>query len=291
MKTADFGRGIKAGAAAAGAYLVLAVILAAIGQSFWYRPDLISAAGLGFQLEFVDSFALASSIWSYVFRGIVFGAILAAVYSFLPGATGVRKGVVFSAFLWILGGVAVIYITPGWPGGGTSTVGSLLPISLSSVGRTLVSIASALAFGALTGFLWGIFRGKELANERSGRSALLVSFVLGGVGWASETAGLLVVVVVGGNSILDLLEQSGSFWWYGILFLSAVFLGLPGWILAFVAWRRTRRDESGFKLGVAGGVVMALTGIMLLEGVLAIIGAVLSRRKRAIEPGAVAIEQ
>jgi hypothetical protein len=290
---ADFRRGIKAGVAAAGVYLILSVILAAIGQTLYFRSDFVSAAGLGFQLEFVDSFVLASSIWSYVFRGIVFGAIFAALYSFLPGATSVRKGVVLSAFLWIVGAVAVIYMTPGWPAGAgqTSTVGGLLPISLSSIGLTLVSIVSALAFGALTGFLWRGFRGKELGEERSGRPALLVSFVLGGIGWASQAAGLFVTLVIGGISILDLLEQSGSFWWYGALFLSAVFLGLPGWVLALVAWRKTRRHESGFKWGVAGGGIMALTGIMLLPGVLAIIGGVFSGRKPISEPGIVEIEQ
>jgi hypothetical protein len=273
--------------------LVLAVILAAIGETLYFRPDFVSAAGLGFQLEFADSFVLASSIWSYVFRGIVFGAVFAALYSFTPGATGVRRGVVLSAFLWILGAVGLVYMTPGWPGGAgqTSTVAGLLPVSLSSIGLTLVSIVSALAFGALTGLLWRGFRGKELAENRSGRSALLVSFALGGVGWASEAGGLFVTVVIGGISILDLLERSGSFWWYGALFLSAVFLGLPGWILAFVAWRKMRRGESGFRWSVAGGVMMVLTGLMLLAGVLAIIGGVLSREKPISEPGTLEIKQ
>jgi hypothetical protein len=65
--------------------------------------------------------------------------------------------------------------------------------------------------------------------------------------------------------------------------ISVVFLGLPGWILARVAWRKTKRDESGFKLGVTGGAIMTLTGLMLLPGLLAIIGGVLSRRKPAAE--------
>jgi len=68
-----------------------------------------------------------------------------------------------------------------------------------------------------------------------------------------------------------------------------LFLGLPGWILALVAWRKTKRGESGLRWGVAGGVMMALTGIMLLPGALAITGGVLSRRKPASEPSTAAI--
>jgi hypothetical protein len=44
-------------------------------------------------------------------------------------------------------------------------------------------------------------------------------------------------------------------------------------------------------LGVAAGVIMALTGIMLLPGVLAITGGVLSGRKPASESVTAAIEQ
>jgi len=44
-------------------------------------------------------------------------------------------------------------------------------------------------------------------------------------------------------------------------------------------------------LGVAGGVIMALTGFMLLPGALAIIGGVLSGRKPASESSTAAIEQ
>jgi len=42
---------------------------------------------------------------------------------------------------------------------------------------------------------------------------------------------------------------------------------------------------------VAGGVLMALTGIMLLPGLLAIIGGVFSGRQPATEPGTVAVGQ
>jgi len=80
------------------------------------------------------------------------------------------------------------------------------------------------------------------------------------------------------------LIEPGPFWWYSVLYTASAFLGLVGWVLALVAWRKTKRGESGFKWGVAGGVIMALTGVMLLPGVLAIVGGVFSARKPATEP-------
>jgi len=56
-------------------------------------------------------------------------------------------------------------------------------------------------------------------------------------------------------------------------------LGLTGPILVLLGWRRMRRGETGFRRGVAGAIVMAFTGAMLLPWVLSIIGAVLSRRE------------
>jgi len=55
--------------------------------------------------------------------------------------------------------------------------------------------------------------------------------------------------------------------------------------------RKTKRGESGLKLGVAGGVIMALAGLMLLPGALAITGGVLSARKPVSESGTAEIEQ
>ena len=152
-------------------------------------------------------------------------------------------------------------------------------ISLSSVGLALAGIISAVVFGALTGFLWDRFRGKELTEERKGRPVLLISFILGGVMWALLALGFIIGVVIEEVPLIEL----GLFWWGNILAVLVVFLGLPGWVLTLVAWRKTKRGESGLKLGVAGGVIMALTGIMLLPGVLAIIGGVLSGRKPAAE--------
>jgi hypothetical protein len=289
---ADFGRGIKAGVAAAGVYLVLAVILAAIGQMFWYTGNLIHAAGLGIQLESMYPSIVVFSIWSYMFRGIVFGAIFAALYSLIPGITSVRKGVVLSAFLWIVALIEIIYTTPRWPwhDGGHSYAAAYCgsTVCLSSVGLALVNIMFTLAFGALVGSVWNKLRAKELREARKGNAALLVSFALGVWMWVSGAVAFFMNVIVRGFPVI---EQPGSFWWYSILFVSVVFIGLPGWVLALVAWRKTRRGESGLKWGVAGGVIMAITGVMLLPGALAITGGVLSRRKPAIESGTAEIEQ
>ncbi len=295
---ADFKRGIKAGVAAAAVYLIISVILAAIGHRFWYLSDFIDAAGLGIPLWLMDpSFVITlilTNIVPYVVRGIVFGAVFAALYNFLPGTTSVKKGVVLSSFLWIVAVIQVIYTIPGWPwhtnGFGFSGSGTYYSgmISLSSVGLALAGIISALAFGALTGFLWNRFRGKGLTEERKGSAVLLVSFIFGGLMWALLAIGFIIGVVIGGAPII---EEPGPFWWYGILATSVFFLGLPGWVLALAAWRKTKRGGSGLKLGMAGGVTMALTGHMLLPGLLAIIGGVFSERKLAIEPSTAAIEQ
>jgi len=99
--------------------------------------------------------------------------------------------------------------------------------------------------------------------------------------------GFIIGVVIGGAPLIE----PGPFWWYGVLYVSVVFLGLPGWVLARAAWRKTKRGESGLKWGVAGGVKMALTGHMLLPGALAIIGGVFSGRKPVNESGIAEIGQ
>jgi hypothetical protein len=288
---ADFGRGIKAGVAVATGYLVVSVILELTGFSD-QLPTITTAAGLGIQLESTYPSIVILSVWSYIYRGIVFGAIFAALYSFLPGTTSVRKGVVLSAFLWIVALVEIIYATPGWPwhDGGHSYAATYegSTVCLSSVGLALVNIMFTLAFGALVGSVWNKLRAKELGEARKGNATLLVGFALGVWMWVSGAVAFFINVVIRGFPII---EEPGPFWWYSILFALVVFLGLPGWIIALIAWRKTRGGESGLKLGVAGGVIMALTGIMLLPGVLAIIGGVFSRRKPATEPGTAEIEQ
>jgi hypothetical protein len=276
---ADFGRGIKAGVVTGIIYLVIAAILGAICYSFFYVPPFLYGAGLTLFTwrSLVDPSSVFDLLFQYIVRGLAFGVVFAALYSFLPGTASVKKGVVLSAFVWIVSAVGIIYMTPGWPSEGSLswTYCGGGAIVLSSIWPALAGIISALVFGALTGLLWDRFRGKELAEEGKGRPVLLVSFILGGVIWALLAVVFLIGVVIRGDTPI----QPGPLWWENLLFTSVVFLGLPGWVLTLVGWRKTKRGESGLKLGVAGGVIMALTGVMLLPGVLAITGGVFSERK------------
>jgi hypothetical protein len=281
---ADFDRGIKAGVLTGIIYLVIAGILGTIYQSHpWFMPRVVVGSGLSLFTwrSLADPSFVVSLLIQYIGRGIVLGAIFAALYSFLPGTTGVKKGVVLAAFLCVVAFVGAIYTTPGWPTDGTIIDGVYYigTLSLSSLGPALAGIISALVCGALTGFLWDRFRGKELAEERWGRPVLLVSFILAGVIWVLFAVAFVPQVVI--NRSIPALEPSS--WWFDLLMTSVVFLGLPGWILARVAWRKTKADKSGFRWGLAAGVIMALTGVMLLPGLLAIVGGVLSRRNRATE--------
>jgi hypothetical protein len=288
---ADFKRGIKAGAAAATVYLIISVIFEVTGFSDQFGT-ITTAAGLEISLWLGDPSSVILWILPLIVRGIVFGAIFAALYNFLPGVTSIVKGVVLSSFLWIVTVIEVIYTTPGWPwhANGFSGSGAFYSgmISLSSVGLALAGIISALAFGALVGVIWNRLRAKKVAEEKKGIAVLLVGSVLGGLMWVLLTIGFIIGVIIRGAPVV---EEPWPFWWYGMLAASVVFLGLPGWVLALAAWRKTRRGESGVKLGVAGGVIMALTGIMLLPGVLAIIGGVFSGRKPATESSPATIEQ
>jgi len=290
---ADFRRGIKAGVATGGIYLAISAILGVIYYKSLSLPHFLYGTGLTLFTwgALMHPSSVIILLFQYVVRGIVFGAVFAALYSFLPGTRTIRsvvKGVVLAAFVWILSAVGFIYMTPGWPidGGTTWTYCGGGAIVLSSIWPALAGIISALAFGALTGFLWDRFRGKELTEERKGSPVLLVSFILGGVMWALLAIAFIIGVVIRGAPAI-----SPEFWWDDILATSVVFLGLPGWVLTLVAWRKTKRGESGFKWGVAGGVMMALTGFMLLPGALAIIGGVFSGRKPAGESDTAAIEQ
>lgn len=288
---ADFDRGIKASLAAAMIYLAITVILSAIYQNNPLSlPHLVLGTGLTplFLLrELADPSFVFPLLFQYLIRGLIFGAVFAALYSLLPRGASVKKGVVLSAFLWVVGAIWLIYVTPGWPADGNVTLIVVgLTVSLSSIGLALVSILSALAFGALTGFLWSRFPGRELAEERKGKSVLRVSFILGVVYWAFLAVVLLAGLVITG----EIPPMAPDPWWGDVLSVLVVFLGLPGWILTRVAWKKTKVDKSGLKWGVAGGVMMALTGIMLLPGLLAIIGGVLSRCKPATEISTVVTE-
>lgn len=294
---ADFGRGIKAGAAAAGIYLTVSVILELTGFSDQFAA-VVSAAGLGISLELSAPLLVAGWTVGRIVQGVVFGAVFAALYGHLPGATSVRKGVVFSALLWVLLAVELVYT--GIPAireyaatEGFETVWTIalsvagVYVSLPLISGVLAGIVSALALGALTGLLWDRFRATRLIEARNTSAILLVSFSLGIWMWASSAIGIIIYVVNEGALIIE----PGPMWWTNILHTLVTFVGVIGWVLALIAWRKTKRGESGFGWGVAGGVIMALTGIMLLPGVLAIIGGVYSRREAAPELSTAAIAQ
>jgi hypothetical protein len=289
---ADFDRGIKAGVVTGIVYMAIAGILGTICRNNpWCMPHVVVGSGLTLFTwrSLTDPSFVISLLIQYIGRGIVFGGVFAALYSLLPGTASVKKGVVLSAFLCIVALVGAIYTTLGWPTDGTIIDGIYYvgTLDLSSLGPALAGIISALVSGVLTGFLWDRFRGKRLTEERKGRPVLLVSFILGGVIWVLFAVVFVPQVVI--SRSIPALEP-GS-WWFDLLMMSVVFLGLPGWILTRVAWKKTKADKSGFKWGVAGGVMMVLAGIMLLPGVLAIIGGVFSRRKAATEPSVGAVEQ
>jgi len=291
---ADFGRGIKAGAIGAAVYLILAVVFTALSQIFWQLSNVISAAGLSISLEPAGFSVVASLVVSRVFQGVIFGAIFAALYEHLPGTTSLRKGSVFSGFLWMILLVQLIYTTaPQWPADGGQTAwvvsGGLagLKVTVPSISGVLAGIVSALAFGSLVGFLWDKFRGTGLTATGNNNGVLLVAFTLGLYLWLSPIVGVTLYLINKGTIIME----PGPLWWSNILGLFTAFLGTFGWVLALIAWQKTRRDESGFKWGLAGGVIMVGTGLMLVPGVMAIIGGVLSRRKPTAESATAEIKQ
>jgi hypothetical protein len=293
---ADFKRGIKAGVAVAGVYVVISAILGVIYQNNPYSiPHFIAGTGLAPLFPWTaltdpsSVISLLLPVFRYVIRGIVFGATFAALYNFLPGINSIVKGVVLSSFLWIVTVIEVIYTAPGWPwtgngftGGGTYYSGMII---LSSVGLALAGIISALVFGALTGLLWDRFRGKELAEERKGGSVLVLSFILGLVIWVPMAVLFLIAVFITRVPVIN-----PDMWWPDVLAMSVVFLGIPGWVLTRSAWKKTKVDKSGFRWGVAGGIMMVLTGIMLLPGLLAITGGVFSRHKLSTASSTAGIE-
>jgi len=293
---ADFGRGIKAGAAAAAVYLVISVILELSG--FSYQFPVITAAGLGIHLQLTDPLLLAGSIYGRIIEGIIFGAVFAALYNWLPGTTSVRKAVIFSSLLWVLVAVELVYTTiPAVlayaPTDGFQTSWSValtvagVHVSLPSISKALAGFISAMVFGTLTGFLWDRLRATRLAEARNASAILLVGFGLGIWMWLSSATGIIRYAVNEGTLIME----PGPMWWANILHTLVAFVGLPGWVLTLIAWRKTKRDESGLRWGVVGGVLMALTGIMLFPGALAITGGVLSRRRPASEPATAETEQ
>jgi hypothetical protein len=269
---ADFERGIKAGVITGAIYLAIALILAfTLASQHSYASGVWDAAGLAYL-----------PLGGQIIRGIIFGAVLAALYGSLPGRTGVVKAVVLSSFLWVSTVIQVTYTNLSWPWQAAALDGATYyggTINLSSVNFTLISIMSALVFGVLTGLLWNRFRGKEPIEERKGREVLLVSFILGSIFWG----------VIGGTYIRFFViglpfPRVLFFSWYAILHTLVLFGGLLGWIFAVTAWRKAGRRESGLGWGLAGGVIMVVSGLMLLPGALAITGGVFSRHMVAGEP-------
>jgi MFS family permease len=275
---ADFKRGIKAGVIAGAIYAVVALALTIVldNPDILYSP--LSSVVTGFGVL---------SFGGPIVRGIIFGAVFAALYNHLPGGSTILKGVVLSFFLWILTVVEVAYINVSWPlhfftipENGSYYGGT---IDLSSVSLALINVMSALLFGVLVGFLWNRFRGKESREERKGRPALLLSFILGAIAWAVVAWPAIGFFVDSGVSFTRVFLFPWPYVALPSLFLLA---GIVGWFFAFTAWRRVRRGELGFSWGLAGGILMVASGIMLLPGVLAITGGVFGQRRAAGEPAA-----
>jgi hypothetical protein len=270
---ADFERGIKAGVVTGAIYLAVALALAfTLASQHSYASGFWNAAGLAYL-----------PLGGQIIRGVIFGAVLAALYDFLPGTTALLKGVVLSSLFWVFTVIEVAYTNLSWPWqAAVLDVGTYYggTINLSSLSFALISIMSALVFGLLTGLFWNRFRGKEPVEEGKGRAVLLVSFILGSIFWA-VIGGTYIRFFVIGLPFPRVLFHS----WYAILHTLVLLIGIVGWIFVLAAWRMTGRGESGLGWGLAGGVIMAVTGSMLLPGALAITGGVSSRREAASRLG------
>jgi len=278
---ADFRRGIIAGVAAAVIFFIISVILNVTGladrASFF-----VAAAGLGLWPHSAESWHMVLQIQPRLVQGVIFGAIFAALYAFLPGRTAVRKAIVVSLMIWAIGVIRGMYTSLNWPWQicfmfpGVASSGTA--VSAYILGWALISVASAVALGALAGAIWNRLKEREVTAARPGSAVLLVGFAIGIWVWFGAAVTVISWVRMGWLWE-DVLSTTPLMWMGSILYPSAACLGLAGWILVLFGWRRTRKGETGFRRGLVGGVLMAVTGIMLLPGVVSIIGAVLSRRK------------
>ena len=265
---ADFKRGIKAGVITGAIYTAVALVLVFTLDV----PQLWEATGLAFSVP-----------GTQIIRGLVFGAAFAGLYAILPGATAIVKGVVLSLLFWVLTVVELVYTNMGWPWQiegvlpyGTLYGGTLSPLNLSSVSLALIGIMSALLFGVLTGVFWNRFGAKESAGGGKARPVLLISFILGAVFWVVLGGIQISYLATVGFSLAHVLFFPS---WTAIFPSLVLFVGLIGWLFVLGAWRKARRGESGFEWGLAGGVLMVITGFMMLPGTLAITGAVVRRRE------------
>lgn len=163
---------------------------------------------------------------------------------------------------------------------------------------TIYEIRYSLLFGVVFAALYALvrairnrLRAKKVTEPRMGSEVLLVGLTIGGFLWLPKVIevirGITNVVRLGWPTPIE----PGSVSWYHILHMSVVFIVLIGWVLVLFGWRKTRRGESGLKLSVAGGVIMAPTGILLFPGLLAIVGGVFSARKPANKPGTPPVER
>ncbi|MFU8796261.1 MAG: hypothetical protein ACNA7X_03060 [Dehalococcoidia bacterium] len=284
----DFRRGIIAGVAAAAVFLIISVILEVTGladRSWMF----VEAAGLRIWFYSTEPLHVLSVILPRLVPGVIFGAVFAALYFYLPRRTAVRQAMAVSLMIWAIGRMQRMYHSLRWPwqaeGMVPDTASYGTAVITYDLGGMLISIASAVAFGALAGAIWNRLKAREAREPRPGSAALLIGFAIGVSMWLGPASRVVVDVAVRGPFWETLMWWwPERFWWPGILILSAAVLGLAGWILVLLGWRRTRRGETGFRRGLAGGILMAVTGVMLLPGVVSIIGAVLSRREPESEP-------
>ncbi len=162
---------------------------------------------------------------------------------------------------------------------------------------TVNDIIYALLFGVVFAVLYALVRAirnrlkaKKVTELRMGSEVLLVGLIIGGFLWLPKVIWVIRVIINMVKFRETLPIEPGPFLWYAILYMSVIFIGLIGWVLVLFGWRKTRRGESGLKLSVAGGVIMALTGVMLFPGLLASVGGVFSARKPDNKSGTPAIK-
>jgi len=283
----DFRRGILAGVVAAAVFLIMSVILEVTGVADSF-PMFVAAARLELWAYPVEPWFVVLQAVPRLTQGVVFGAVFAALYSYLPGRTAVPKAIVVSLMVWVIGVFRGSYISLNWPwqtyrlfldSESCGTAGSICVL-----GWALIRIASIVVMGALVGAIWTRLKAREALEPRPGNAALLIGFAIGIWMWLGAALNVISWVVMGGFWE-NLLSGTSVLWMGAVLYPSAAVLGLAGWILVLLGWRRTRRGETGFRRGLVGGILMAVTGHMLLPGIVSIIGAVLSRREP--EEGAV----
>jgi hypothetical protein len=155
------------------------------------------------------------------------------------------------------------------------------------------SLVFGVAFAALYALVRAIrnrLRAKKVTELRMGSEVLLVGLIIGGFLWLPKVGEVIRAIINVVTRGWPTPIEPGSVSWYHILWMSFIFVGLIGWVLVLFAWRKTRGDEPGLKLSVAGGVIMALTQVMLFPGLLAIVGGVFSGRKIANKSSTRAIE-